>query len=253
MINQTLKQLNFNDKEIAVYLAVVKNGKITPAEISKIININRSTVYSVAKELIKKGVITEELGDIKTYLMALPPQDLGKITQKQEHKLKQTKTLVKNAIDELQNISKGTKYSIPKITFITEENLEHHLYKQTPIWNESIRQTKSNYFGYQDTSFVEHYEKWIDWYWNSKDSQDITLRLLSSNAPIENRMKEKKYERRIIKFWDKCKDITATNWIMGNHIVMISTNQRPHYLVEIYDSVMASNMREIFKGIWDAI
>lgn len=34
---------------------------------------------------------------------------------------------------------------------------------------------------------------------------------------------------------------------------MIVTNQHPHYMVEIHDPVMAQNLRDIFKGVWEGL
>ena len=83
MLQQLLKQLEFSEKESQVYLAVLAQGKILPVDVAKITNINRATVYSVAKELIKKGVIAEDLGGKARYLVALPPKDLDKLATKQ--------------------------------------------------------------------------------------------------------------------------------------------------------------------------
>ena len=62
MINELLTQLGFGEKEIKVYLTLLQHGKLSPASLAKIVGLNRSTVYSVAKELKEKGVIAEDLG-----------------------------------------------------------------------------------------------------------------------------------------------------------------------------------------------
>lgn len=60
-----------------------------PTDIAKTTNINRATVYSIAKELIKKAVIAEDLGGKSRYLVALPPQDLDQLVKKEEKKIEQ--------------------------------------------------------------------------------------------------------------------------------------------------------------------
>lgn len=81
----------------------------------------------------------------------------------------------------------------------------------------------------------------------------MELKLLSNKSPIEKKMKKKKYQQRHIKFWNDTKKITATTWITGDYLIMIITNQRPHYLVEIHDATLAHNMREMFKGFWKKV
>lgn len=251
MIQEILKQLDFTDKEIEVYLTILESGKVTPTDVAKLTGINRTTVYSVAKELIKRGVVAEDLGGQTLYLVALPPQDLKSVVQKEEKKLEEKKSLVEKAIAELQNYARDTKYSVPKIVFIGEDDLENYLYKQTAVWNESIMKYDGCWWGFQDQSFVRYYEDWIDWYWQTGSPKNMKLKLLSNESA--EKIKKKKYENRKIKFWDDSKDFTATTWINGDYVVMIVTTTRPHYLVEIHDSVLAHNMREVFKGIWKTV
>ena len=249
MINDILKKLDFSDKEIELYLAILKHGKIAPADLAKATGINRTTVYSVSKELIKKGVITEDLGGSVAYFLASPPQDLNQIAKKEEKVLEEKKGLINNAIKELTNLAGQTKYSIPKIVFVAEEDLENYLYKQTPTWNASMLTQDKTWWGLQDSSFVRYYEKWIDWYWESGASKDINLKILSNESAED--LKRKKYPRRKIKFWPQSQDFNAAVWIVGDYLVMVVTSLEPHYLVEIHDETLASNLRSFFKGVWN--
>jgi sugar-specific transcriptional regulator TrmB len=251
MLKEILNQLGFTDKEIEVYLAILESGKVTPTDVSKLTGINRTTVYSVAKELIKRGIVAEDLGGDNRYLVALPPQDLKTVIQKEEKKLEEKKSLVDKAIGELKNYAKNTKYSVPKIVFIGEDELENYMYKQTPVWNESLLKHDGIYWGFQDKDMIRHYEKWIDWYWTHESTKKVTLQLLSNESAEV--LKKKKYPNRKIKFWKETKDFSASTWIAGDYVIMIVTSQRPHYLVEIHDAVLAHNMREVFKGIWKTL
>lgn len=249
MIGDSLKRLNFSEKEIDIYLGVLKNGKISHTDLAKYTGINRTTVYSVASELIKKGVIAEDLTGVTTYLVALPPEDLDNIIKKQQKELEERKNVVETAIKELKKVAGEVRYSIPKVRFIPEEDLDNFLYKQTPLWNASIKKTKTQWLGFQDPSFVEFYGQWIDWYWDSA-SEGVDLRLFSSPSDIEKVMVKKKYIRRKIKFLKQKTQFTATTWINGEYIVMIVTNQKPHYAIEIHNAVLAENQREIFNILW---
>ena len=251
MINELLRTLGFGDKEIVVYLTLLQHDKLSPASLAKIVNLNRSTVYSIAKELVQKGVIAEDLGNKTLYLVAKPPQDLNMLAQHEEKQLQEKRAVIKNAIEELQSLSKGTQYTIPKIIFKAQDEVESHLYKQTPIWDQGMLKYDGTWWGFQDNSFVETYEKWIDWYWEQGSNPKTKLKLLSNEAAEQ--IKKKKYDRRQIRFWEQSHSFSATTWILGDYVVMIVTNQRPHYLVEIHDAVLAHNQREVFKGIWKTI
>ena len=249
-----LKQIGLNDKEIKVYLAIQQYGKITPAEIAKLTGINRTTVYSTAKELMRLGIVTEDLGSSPRYLLALPAAELEKVIVREEKRLEAKKQVVGQAISELKAFTKQTKYSIPKITFITEEKVEDYLYKRTEEWIKSIKERGENTaWGFQDTSLVSRYEDWINWYWRNANPKDMTWKLLTNQADIESTMKKRNYTQRNIKLWDGKGAFSASTWVCGDYLIMIATQQRPHYLVEIHDAVLAQNMRELFKAIWSTV
>jgi len=251
MIEELLKQLGFGDKEIKVYITLLQHGKLTPASLAKIIGINRTTVYSTAKELTQKGVIAEDLGRSTLYLVAKPPHDLEILTQKEEKQLQEKRAIIKNAVEELQSITKSTQYTIPKIIFKAQDEVEEYLYSQTPVWDESILKFDGTWWGFQDNTFVQAYEKWIDWYWEKGSKLSTSLKLISNESAEQ--IKTKKFPRREIEFWKESHNFSATTWILGDYVVMIVTNQKPHYLIEIHDTELAHNQRELFKGIWNTV
>ncbi len=251
MINELLAKLGLNEKEIEVYLTVLQHGKITPTALAKVVGINRTTVYSVAKELVQKGLITEDLGSPTISLIAKPLNELEGMVEREEREIHGKKELAKRAISELQSVIKTQQFALPKIVFVPEAELEAYLYKQTPVWDKSVLKSDGIWWGFQDETFVTAYEKWIDWYWETGGSKQTKLRLLSNEAA--EKIKQKKFDRRKIDFWNQSKNFTGTIWINGDYVVMIVTSQKPHYLVEINDAVLAHNMRQVFKGIWETM
>ena len=251
MISQTLEKLGFSAKEAEIYQAVLQAGKISHASLAKLTGINRSTVYAVVNTLSSKGLINEDLGGKVTYVVARPAEDLTSLIEKQEKELNRKKQLVHQAIDEFFEVVKSQEYAPPKIRFIEEDQLEEFLYKQVPVWDKSMLQYDGTWWGFQDPSFVEHYEKWIDWYWQKGADDRTRLKLLSNEKAEE--IKKEKFDRRQIKFWGKSQDFTATTWINGDYVIMIVTDKRPHYAVELFDKVLAHNNREVFKNLWEEI
>jgi sugar-specific transcriptional regulator TrmB len=50
MLEHQLVSLGLSDKEVTLYLAVLQQGRVTPTEVARLTGIQRSTVYSVARE-----------------------------------------------------------------------------------------------------------------------------------------------------------------------------------------------------------
>ncbi|MEI7741397.1 MAG: helix-turn-helix domain-containing protein [bacterium] len=249
MIENNLKDLGFSEKEISIYLALLKRGKALPSEIAKLTGLNRSTVYSVAGELIKRGVITEDLGGPVRYFAALPPEELMGLADRESQALSKKKKLIEEAIGSLKVFSEKATYSPPKIVFKTQEEISSYLHKRTDEWNRSILKSDKTWWGFQDHTFVETHQDWINWYW-AHVPDDLHLSLLSNKSETETQMKQKKYDHREIRFWKEADEFTSTVWVCGDYLIMIITRSEPYSLVEIHDAVLAKNMREVFKGIW---
>lgn len=249
MLEKVLNKLGLSPKEQAVYKLILEYGKIAPALLSRLAKINRTTVYSVANELKEKGLIIEDLGGKTLCYLPVRENELKKIIEEDRDKAQQKERAIHELQEILKNIPESKTYSVPKIRFIDEADLGQYLYDAIPRWYESMLTTDSTWYGFQDHTFVEKFEKWIDWSWDQA-TQPIKLKLLTNESDIEKTMKEKKYsEKRMLKFWHNS-EFTGTQWVLGSYIILIVTKQKPYYLVEIHDSVMAHNMREVFKTIW---
>jgi hypothetical protein len=252
MVENVLAELGLGAKETQVYLTVLRNGKITPAQIARLTKINRTTVYSLAKELIDKGIITEDLASPTRHLVALPPDDLMNLAKQEEDRLEQKRKVIEGAIGELKEVTKGVKYSIPKITFIGEEEISRYLHKRTPTWNASAKASGQASWGFQDSTLVQHYGDWIEWYWKQPSSKNIAGYFLAEDSKHSKEFTETraKHARRHIKYWQPGVDFTSTMWAIGESVILLSTANEPHYLVEIVDNALAENMRIMFKGLW---
>jgi sugar-specific transcriptional regulator TrmB len=250
MNNQLLEQLGFSEKEISVYLEVLRHGKITPTRVAKITGINRSTVYAVAEDLNSKGIITKEIGQKIVHFVAKPVDEMESICDEDRRKLERKKKIVQEAIKELEQYPKNSQYSVPKIRFIEEDNLENSLYGQQKIWVLSAEKFDRACWGFQDHSFAENFQKWINWAW--KNFQ-LDVNLLSNQSAIEKHLKKEMPNKRIIKFWEENINFSSSLWVMGDYVVTIVTRQKPFYAVEMYDAVLAHNLREVFKQIWKSI
>lgn len=255
MISDLLLKYGLSDKEILVYSTLLQKGKASATELSRHTKINRTTIYSVAKELMNKGFINEDKTQTPSAFVPLPPQDLKTLIAREEQHLHQRKNLMDQLIPELLSISPDTAYSPPKIVFKTEEEFEEYLYQQSPIWTKSIMQYDGGqWWGFQDHTFVEQYHAYIDWHWENMMQSGMKLCLLTNKSDIESSVKNDKRwpDQRQIKFWSKS-DFTGTMWVCGDYVTMAITREKPHYLIEIYDKTMAHNLRTLFKEIWKSV
>ena len=161
-IRQILKNLGLNDKESKVYLALFKSGKTKPSTLAKITKLNRATLYNVAGNLLAKGIIAEDISSKALHYAPLPPSTLENILEQMRREVKDKEVLIKKAIGELNLITAEKLYPVPKIVFIEENDLEKFLFDNMVKWSKAVVESDGIWWGFQDHSFVENYEKWID-------------------------------------------------------------------------------------------
>lgn len=250
-LRELLKELGFTEKEVVVYLAVLKRRRVAPAELSQSTHLNRTTVYAVANSLISKGLLAEDLAGKKRTLFAVPPGELQKLLRKEEREFKEREKTIAALMRELALAQVGAEYPVPKVRFVEDADIESFLYDSLKKWNESAKKYDGVWWGFQDHAFVGYYKAWLDWLWKNTPP-GIEVKLLSNQSDIEKRLAGK-YPKRSIKFWDKAGQFTATTWVVGDFLVLLQTAAKPFYLIEIHDALLAHNQREVFKNIWKLV
>jgi|JI6StandDraft_1071083.scaffolds.fasta_scaffold01013_2 sugar-specific transcriptional regulator TrmB len=245
-----LNNLGLGEKEKMVYNYILEYGKIAPAHISRLSKLNRTTVYSVGRELIEKGLVYEDLGGKTIYYLPAQSDALEQIIDLGKRKLLEQEKTIRELQSAIRNLPESKTFSVPKIRYVEEAFIEKYLHEATPRWITSNMTTDTTWWGFQDHTFAECFKDWIVWFWKQAP-EEVNLKLFSNNSDVEKSMKQERIRRRQIRFWKGDNDFTGTQWIIGSYIVLIVTNQKPHYLVEIHDSVMAHNMREVFRELWN--
>jgi sugar-specific transcriptional regulator TrmB len=207
-------------------------------------------VYVILEKLKEKGLIIEDISAKTLYVAPSSSEDVEGMFYHQQEELKEKKKVAVRLAEELERLPQSKAYSVPKIRFVQQDDVEDFLFKNIGKWDENAKAIDRICWGFQDRSFAEAYQKWILW---SSERYSIKLNLLSNESSLENKLKEKFFQQRDFRLLKNDIDFSASTWIFGDYLIMIMTRQKPHYLVEIHDAVLAHNMREVFKKIWNDI
>lgn len=247
-----LTSLGLEGKEAAIYQEILKAGAMTPVAIGKAAGIKRTTAYSIARSLVEKGFLTEDATRRPRVFAAATPEEVLSIVEVERKRLDVKEDSLKRLSAELSKLSAKSSYPVPTVRFVEEDKIDQYLRSQSPIWNQSLVDTQPTWWGFQDHTFVEQYSEWILWYW--KQGWDaIDLKLLSNRAEVEVEFGPKIGPKREIKFWGEATNFHSTTWAIGEYVVMINTRNKPFYLVEIHDKLMAHDHREVFKNLWPLV
>jgi sugar-specific transcriptional regulator TrmB len=247
--------LGLTQKEAETYLAILQHGSLSHTEVAKLTGVNRTTTYNTTKNLIEKGLIKEDLASASKKLVALPASHLDKLLEKDRELLHKRETRLREAKKALQNIATSSHMVIPKIVYIEEKDLEKFLFNETEKWHASLMEKDKCWWGFQDATFPEHFENWLDYSWKIVASDEYRVAIITNDTPVETkRMSKKSYaKRRDVRFWKESVNFNSTIWIAGDYIITVNTRTHPFYLVEMHDPMLAENLRDIFRAIWKTV
>lgn len=250
MIEEILLGLGLSEKEVLLYLTIIKAKQITAADIAKKTKLKRTTVYAVLDKLIVRRLIAKQPDKKVDVFYSLPTDSLNTIFAKDESALLKKKELAKRASLELAQFGANAIFSIPKTTFVPEEDFVDFSYANTEKWNKSMSQYDNTLWGFSTPTYIQEFTDYVEW-WSKKAENIIKLKLFSAQTKSEVEL-SKKYPHREIKAWPGKKFDTSLT-VQGDYVIIEHTNTRPFYLIEIFDKVLADNMREMFKVMWNLL
>jgi predicted transcriptional regulator len=252
MILDQFKHLGFSENEMSVYLLLAEVGRSSASMLAKRAGIVRTTAYSVLENLVRKGLVSEEESQGKTYFVANPVSSLVRGVEKEREELRVKEKIAKELAATIEPYFRSANFSIPKFQFFDgQANVNNFLYENTSRWSESVAKYDHTWWGYQDHTFVENYLEWLEYYWSVKP-QEEKIQLVSNKVKIEAGLKGKVPGREIkpapIEY-----NFSSSIWVNGDYIVLLMTKQDPHYAYQMIDPVFAANLRLIFKLLWSNI
>lgn len=108
MIVENLLQFGLNDKEIAVYLALISLGPSPVRLIAKEAKVNRGTTYDILKGLIELGLVGHYKQETRQHFVAEPPQKIIDAIENKKRSLETVKNQISKSLPELESMYEKT-------------------------------------------------------------------------------------------------------------------------------------------------
>ena len=140
MQSEVLQNVGLSQNESAVYLALIHNGKMTVANLSKKSKVKRSTVYLALGALGEKGLVKQAVIGKRHYFMPESPEVIGKIIDQYK------KTLDAQLPGLIEVFKKSTKE--PELASYYGKDGVKKIYtevQETALWAKSIFSPASFY------------------------------------------------------------------------------------------------------------
>jgi HTH-type transcriptional regulator, sugar sensing transcriptional regulator len=105
-MRQILKQLNFSEKEIDVYLAALKLGSAPISQLAKSSGVKRPNAYFILEKMKEKGLVSLAKKKNKQIFIAEKPDKLLKLLEDQKDKLSEQQEEIKNILPKFEELTK---------------------------------------------------------------------------------------------------------------------------------------------------
>ena len=178
MYKKELQQLNFDEKEADVYLALLELGEANIEQVAKKSKVKRTTVYHVIEALKEKGYIEMAKSGKKTLFYALNPKKIGE-------KLEEKKLIFEKIMPGLLSITNDIEKK-PKIRYFEGQEGIKEIYKDTLKYHnqETLVWTTEDILKYFDIDWI-----W-DYYVNKRVKNKIWQRTIAPNIDYAKKLKE---------------------------------------------------------------
>ena len=129
-IENFLKSKGFGANDVKVYLDIFKHSQCFASSVSLRTNIDRTTVYSSIKRLLKKGVIAQtRVNDVNAYV-AVAPQIFVENLDMEMRRLKDERIEAESFVKELKTLENSV-FEKPKVRIYEGEQAIINLYEET--------------------------------------------------------------------------------------------------------------------------
>lgn|GEM_PF-6290643 len=106
-IEAFLKDFGFNARETAIYIALLKKGKASPAELSKTTSTERSDTYRILDSLVSKGFVTKILEKPVQYAVAPPGKAFKRSLEEKRNSLSTLEGRIEDSAQALEAVGKN--------------------------------------------------------------------------------------------------------------------------------------------------
>jgi sugar-specific transcriptional regulator TrmB len=229
-INEILKDLGFEDREIKIYLALIKHNGLTALQISKEARIDRTTTYDVLEKLIDKGIVSVFVKNkVKNY-SALKPKELL-VHYKEKY------FALEKILPELNNFTTKEKTIAKCELFQGKEGLKYIL-----------KDLISSKLDYKAIGIRDEYEAVLGYL---VDQGILTLNdfKVKETAIVENGVKFTKVKNGVYRYLDKNILPPTTTLIYGKTVVFFIWKE-PYMAVKIENHEIAKTQEEYFNLLW---
>ena len=232
-VKRSLEEVGFDEKEIQVYLSLLKIGETTATKISKETKIERTLVYYIIEKLINRGLVSFKLkNNVKYYSASNPEKILEEIREKEKAFLK--------VLPFLEQIKKQAY----------EEDVRVDIYKETAglkaVMNDMFKRAREFLVLGEQGQIQKHYPIIYQQYLRRLKDHKIKEKVI-----IREDLRGKIWKSKNSDFRYISKDLLSpTTTLIYEDKILITLWEKPMFNILITSKKVADSFRSYFNHFW---
>lgn len=246
-VEKALLQLNFTEKEIATYVALLELGASSVQDISRQTSVNRVSIYEAMDELKSKGLVFESRKGKKKLFVAEDPDSIMELIQGQKAKLHAEEHNLQNAILPLLKAINVRQIDKPQIKFFEgAEGIEK-------VFDEYIikgHQDVINCGSYETATRVVSFNHEMAYFQKIK-AKKLFYRMILEDTPLNRKFAEASKGVAHTKFLPEGTKTSADIVVAGSIVALVSYDKVNATLIE--DASIAAAMKMYMDFMWERL
>jgi len=234
MDTSILRKIGLDEKEISIYITLLRLGNTTASMISKETSIDRATCYRYIDSLINKGLISYSIKNNVKYFTPSHPDKILK-------DLKEKESEYKKLIPELVNISNISKQDTTAEVYKGKEGLK-------TVLREVLRTKKDHLVLGDEGHYQELLPIFFHHFLQDCEKNKIKEKVLCSQE-VFKKIKQFDYKFSKTKALPSGSSLPTTTLVYGEKIVLFSWEE-PYNAIVITNKNLAESYRKYFEMLW---
>jgi sugar-specific transcriptional regulator TrmB len=248
-VKSYLTEFGLNDKEVSIYLTLLKTGPSTIMDLSRKTGIKRSTTHNNVEELIKKGLVSQTNYGERRMAVAEDPEKLKFLLEQRKWDVQKLEKVMPDIVKSIYETIPGAKdNSKVEVKYYEGENGFRDATQR------SISESKGEILQISNMTewrkvFTYDYAK--EFYIPLRLKKGIHARTLALKDEVAlQTMDEDKALNREMRFLPAGISFKPTIMIYGNEISLM-TSSEPYTSIIITNEEIADALRGVFNSLWD--
>ena len=239
-----LKKLGFSDKQVKIYLELLKLGPSSVRILAKNTVIGRGTVYDSLKDLQTKGLVSYYKKATKQYFVAEDPEKLQDLVEKQTEELEDVSKKLDSFIPELKSLhDKGGERPVSR--YFGKQDISKILEEVLEITENS---EEKEYRVYSAEGIRDELYKNFETFSDVRISKGIKVKAISLGSGGELRGLDER------KFLNSKNPKPTFILIYEGHTAYISKNSKKELVgVVIENDGVYETQKQIFDSLWSQL